>query len=383
MLPKIHAKGASFKALAFYVLHDKQAETRDRVAWTHTVNLATDDPDLAWRIMAATAMDRERLKEQAGVKKTGRKSADVVLHLTMSWRSDEIRAEDREEMLGMALAAIKALGAEDRQALIVSHNDEEHHHVHVMINRVSAENGVMLPSSHEKARLSDLARTYEVGRGMVLCPQRVENHRRRQRGEYIRGKKDIPRHEYEARQQEERAGKEQTEREMQALSEKHRQELEALAAAKRQRLAGRREAIRQDYRKKWQELYRRQQAERARDTAERSTLLGRLRVMLRAVRDTRKAGLPFSLTAFKSFRPEARLEERQRAERTKLGKEYRALVKSETRAIDQAFQETSRMLEREHATKTLSLEERLIRRTKEIERQSGPDLKRDGPKLEH
>ena len=77
-VPKLAAKGTSFKGAAAYYLHDKDASTSERVAWTATQNLVTDNPEMAWRIMAATAKDQARLKEQAGGRTTGRKSADVV-----------------------------------------------------------------------------------------------------------------------------------------------------------------------------------------------------------------------------------------------------------------------------------------------------------------
>jgi hypothetical protein len=53
MVPAITEGGRSFKGAALYYLHDKrkpgEAErlTSERVAWTHTLNLATDDPDRA------------------------------------------------------------------------------------------------------------------------------------------------------------------------------------------------------------------------------------------------------------------------------------------------------------------------------------------------
>lgn len=64
-IPRTKGKGVgtSFKGTAAYLLHDEgQAQTSDRVLWTDTRNLATDNPDQAWRVMAATAMDSDRLK---------------------------------------------------------------------------------------------------------------------------------------------------------------------------------------------------------------------------------------------------------------------------------------------------------------------------------
>lgn len=198
MIPKVHKKGRSFRGAATYLLHDKdRAPTTDRVAWTSTRNLATQNPHAAWRVMAATAMDQSRLKAQAGVKNTGRKSVDPVLHLTLSWHPEEAKGLSKDEMIRAAHGAIRALGAEDHQALLVSHNDEPQPHIHILLNRVSPSDGRMLPSSKERLRLSQWAQAYEAERGAILCEQRVINNAARDRGEFTRGKPDKPRHIYE------------------------------------------------------------------------------------------------------------------------------------------------------------------------------------------
>ncbi|MEO1009599.1 MAG: relaxase/mobilization nuclease domain-containing protein [Planctomycetota bacterium] len=198
MIPKLHAKGTSFVGLGQYILHDKdRAATSERVAWTETRNIATSDPRLAIRVMAATAMNADRLKRDAGVRATGRKSRNAVQHLTLSWRPDEAEALSREEMMRAANGAIRALGAEDRQVLVVCHTDEEQPHVHLAINRVSPADGRMLSSSKEKLNLSRWAETYERERGEILCENRVINNAARKRGEYTRGEPDTPRHIFE------------------------------------------------------------------------------------------------------------------------------------------------------------------------------------------
>lgn len=198
MVPKLTPKGTSFKGAAAYYLHDKEAMTSERVAWTETYNLATDNPDMAWRIMAATAKDQNRLKEQARIPATGRKSADVVLAYSLAWHPDEKDTLTREEMMLAAKASISALGAEHCQALIVAHNDEPHPHLHVILNRVSPEDGRLLSSSKEKLNLSKWAQAYEAARGKIYCEQRVANNAAREMlGEYTRGPKDKPRHRYD------------------------------------------------------------------------------------------------------------------------------------------------------------------------------------------
>ena len=91
MIPDIAKRGASFKGALAYYLHDKKLEgererfTSERVAWTETRNLATNNPEMAGKVMAATAMDADRLKRDAGVRNTGRKSDQSVYAYTLSW----------------------------------------------------------------------------------------------------------------------------------------------------------------------------------------------------------------------------------------------------------------------------------------------------------
>ena len=62
MVPDIAGTGHSFKGALAYYLHDKRASdalpqlsSNERVAWTETRNLATDDMHTAQRVMIATA----------------------------------------------------------------------------------------------------------------------------------------------------------------------------------------------------------------------------------------------------------------------------------------------------------------------------------------
>lgn len=191
MVPKLHKKGSSFKGAAAYLLHDKgRARTSERVSWTDARNLAVSDPQIGWRIMAATAMDQDRLKQSAGVKATGRKSDAPVLHLTLSWHPDEKGMLTQDEMKLAAEGAIRAIGADEHQALIIAHNDESHPHLHILLNRVNPNDGRMLSSSKEKLNLSRWAENYEKERGRIYCEERVHNNEARDRGEYTRGAKD-------------------------------------------------------------------------------------------------------------------------------------------------------------------------------------------------
>ena len=198
MVPKLHAKGASFRGCAQYLLHDKgKATSSERVEWVETHNLPVEDPHVAWRLMAACALDAPRLKTEAGIKSTGRKSTNSVLHMSLAWHPDEAERLDRAEMVQAAHGALAALGASDRQAIMVAHNDEKHPHLHLLVNRVSPEDGRMLSLSKEKLKLSAWAESYEKARGQIYCEERVLNNAARARGEFTRAAKEAPRHVFE------------------------------------------------------------------------------------------------------------------------------------------------------------------------------------------
>lgn len=285
MVPKLHAKGSSFKGAAQYLLHDKdRAQSGERVAWTETRNLAVDDPDTAWRIMAATAMDQGRLKEQAGVRNTGRKSDKHVLHFTLSWHPDQ--EPSREEMSRTADEAIAALGGSDRQAMVIAHDDEKHAHVHIMLNRVSPLDGRHLSSSKEKLKLSEWAQDYEERTG-IYCENRIINNAMRDGGEYVRGEKDQARHIYEqqtaaaandndrtqAVAEEQRRkdaalallNRNQAELQKRAwakLAEAHKERKAALARDLQGKVNKAKAEVREEYRPQWRQMYRDQDSER-------------------------------------------------------------------------------------------------------------------------
>lgn len=188
MVPDIAKKGHSFKGAFAYYLHDKAPEgeaklsTADRVTWTDTRNLATHDPETAKRIMIATASQQDELKKAAGVKATGRKSKAHVYAYSLAWHPDEAGTLTKGEMLKAADESLKALKADHLQAVIVCHADQDHPHLHVIINRVDPLNGIMHPFKNDRLQLSDWANEYERRRGQILTPKREEKRQQREQG---------------------------------------------------------------------------------------------------------------------------------------------------------------------------------------------------------
>lgn len=219
MIDVVHTKqGKSFTGLVAYLLEgSKGQENPERVGWTETRNLATDRAKTAARVMAATALDQNRLKSEAGISNAGRRSANHVLHYTLSWAEDQ--QPSREEMMRAVNGSLAVLGetkgkkggrkgkagrvavrdqfASEHQVLVVSHEDTENAHVHVVVNRVHPEHGVMLPAGHDFKKLSRWAEKYERETGGILVDQRAINNAARDREETVPGQKRVPRDTYE------------------------------------------------------------------------------------------------------------------------------------------------------------------------------------------
>lgn len=306
MVPKLHAKRTHFRGTANYLLHDIGGKTKDRVAWTEVRNVASRNPDVAWRVMAATAMDQDRLKRQAGIKNTGRKSKDHVLHFSLAWHPEEAANLNRQEMLRAATTILKIMGAEDHQSLIVAHNDG-HPHVHVLVNRVHPHDGRILSSSYEKLKASRWAEEYEKERGKIYCEQRVINNQARDRKEHTRGEKDKPRHIHDVanssandndRKQQllddhrrqafalKEAGRQQAARHAEAWSEletRYRETRKQLTTTTKQQILRSCTQIRDRFRPLWESQYHEQQAEQRVFEQRETSTLGRIQNALRSI----------------------------------------------------------------------------------------------------
>lgn len=228
-----HSPGMSFKGAMSYYLHDRREPgdtafrtSSDRVEWTSMRNLETDRAEVATAIMVATAKDANRLKHQAGIKATGRKAKTPVKTFALSWHPDEAASLNRAEMERAANGALKAIGMERHQAIIICHNDTRHPHVHVVVNRVSPEDGKLAKCGpNENRALDRWAYEYERDRGNIVSPNRAAKHERQdglkarysaeERRNHVR-RKQSDKHRVSGRQEVRNRSKE--------LSAKHKQE---------------------------------------------------------------------------------------------------------------------------------------------------------------
>lgn len=182
MVPYICNRGKSFKGAAQYYLHDKKASTSERVAWTHTVNLPTDNAEKAFGWMAHTAMNAEQLKKEAGIAATGRKSkAGAVYSYSLAWAPEQ--APKQEDMLSSALETLVTLGLKDHEAVLVAHQEKEHKHVHIICNLINPQDGRIKVPSYDRLTLSAWAEAKEKEDGKIYCEERVlNNQKRREKG---------------------------------------------------------------------------------------------------------------------------------------------------------------------------------------------------------
>lgn len=184
MVPRIAARGKSFKGVHLYVFTDKnQAQVAERLLWWHVENLPTDDPERAWRLMSHTALNAEALRREAGSKGTGRKVEKPVFWFSLSWGADQ--QPEREHMIATGRAALAALELSEHQAVFVAHGDGVPH-IHVITNSIHPETGLSHTPSYSKLSLSKWAQAYELEHGQIICAARVENNERRAKGESVK-----------------------------------------------------------------------------------------------------------------------------------------------------------------------------------------------------
>lgn len=186
MNPAAATKGNSFMGVVAYLTHDIGKASNERVEFTHTLNMRTDDPEKAAKVMAWTAMHSAQLKEAAGIKATGKKSKDPVYHFSLNWEPGENPSHGH--MAETAKSALAILGFEGHEAVFAVHTDKAHKHMHVVVNRINPETGKTHGKQFEFNLLQAWAYQYEKSRGHVVCLERALKYEKdpELRAEYTR-----------------------------------------------------------------------------------------------------------------------------------------------------------------------------------------------------
>jgi hypothetical protein len=178
MIVKIGSGGKSFKGLSEYLTHDPETKTDERVAWTHTHNLANDHVPSAVDEMLWTARHAELLKQEAGVRAGGRATEDPVKHISLNWSPED--RPTREHMIATSETFLTTMRWNEHQAVFVAHDDKAYSHVHIMLNVVHPETGLRLNDDFERRRAQAWALDYEREQGRIYCEQRLKSPQERE-----------------------------------------------------------------------------------------------------------------------------------------------------------------------------------------------------------
>ena len=364
--------GKSFKGLAAYLLHDpNRAATAERVGWVQSFNLDDAAPDRAWRLMAATAMSADQLKEAAGIKK-GKAAKNTAYHFALTFNPEDQPAETVQR--AAVEGALKSLGLDGYQALAISHTDTPHAHVHVMVNLINPENGLSAASkqpdgrpalmSNTQRKLSQWAQRFEREHGLTITEGRLENANKRAQGEKVEARRD-PRNVYEQKKNEttdrrrdlpKRQFEEQAREltaEGRAMHERHSIEWEALKASygaekKARDLDHKRAipaliaAVKELHKPRWPIMFKRQRDElRDFERADR-TAIGRIWHAAAVFRDRAQSGdaLGGFVAAFSHENRRAIVQRKHDRERAKMAQQIRDEIsrKIQSAKRDQANQ---------------------------------------------
>ncbi|WP_437186708.1 relaxase/mobilization nuclease domain-containing protein [Planctomicrobium sp. SH668] len=363
-------RGRSFKGLAQYCLHDVDRKGDSRVAFIETQNLGTDDPQLAWRIMSARHYLQDELKEKAGIGRGGTKDGKPVGHVVISWKKEEAEAEqlNHQGMLHAAHGALQAIGASDRQALIIGHTDTPHPHCHIIVNLIG-DDGRLKKNWKEREKLSKFAlqREREI-HGEALVQQREKNWRDREAGEKPVPVKKQPRNLYELEKvakhcpdtqkfardhKKQLADLAQSKESQTDRHKRHQERLRQCHAERKRRIIHQADQqtrqsqcdIRKTYQQPWKELLNKQEAARLAFQQNEQTLKGSLanamqlidwKQVLRRKREPDQLRLvdAFQLLTNESVRKE-KLRKQQQVEQEKL----RARQRKEEQAKAQSLQQ--------------------------------------------
>lgn len=136
-------KGNRFEGLIKYLTKGG----RGQVLAFH--NLASETPEVAASEMAIAAAQSKRTMRP-------------VMHISISYAQTERPTVD--QMRADALNVISSMGLSENQAVIIAHDDRNHTHFHIAVNRVGP-NGKAVSDSNSYARIEYALRMIETDRG--------------------------------------------------------------------------------------------------------------------------------------------------------------------------------------------------------------------------
>ena len=357
--------GRSFKGVGKYVLHDKGAQTADRVSFIETDNLMFSDGNRAVAEMVHTATNQREIKRRAGGRATA--TSKPVYHLSLSWDTSE--SPSLKDQMEAARAAIAALGLSNRQAMIVGHTDTDNPHVHAVINLVCPITGNTAKIGNDRLKLSQWAEQYRKERGQEhLCPQRKANNDRRRDGERVKAD-NMTRQEYEAWKKSQTKDIWDSFRADRAKARDSRKaQFDALWRQKEERIAQRREEIKAVFKPQWRDLFKRQSTDLKNFDA---GFFDRLGFAFSRKNRSKLGGLLQAITGDGNLRVE--FIRKQELERKLLGDQHKARVADAARETRKAWQFDRDQLKASHEAQDHQAHVEAKAKSTEVWRQPAPE----------
>ncbi|MCC5942441.1 MAG: relaxase/mobilization nuclease domain-containing protein [Balneolaceae bacterium] len=159
--------GKGFSGLMEYLIDRKKFE------WMETRNVTSIQPDTIAREMQIYSMESRAKKP--------------VYHVTISW--DPADEPTKKEMVEVGEGFLKHMGLDSHQAVMVSHSDGNHPHMHLIINRVHPESGKAWESfdyqglgrdrkivKREYEKIEEFLRNTEKEKGWRFVPGKHTEH---------------------------------------------------------------------------------------------------------------------------------------------------------------------------------------------------------------
>jgi len=160
------ASNRGFRHLARYI---QGRDTKPRATWFHAANLpgvsGKDDLELACKLVDAVQVQNTR----AGSKRT--------YHLVISLHPNDRRLE-RKELEQVVERLVDMLGFSDHQYIAVRHNDTDHEHIHVAINKTHPETFRIHSPAWDHHKLFTGARALELELGLTPLRSRTRDRER-------------------------------------------------------------------------------------------------------------------------------------------------------------------------------------------------------------
>jgi len=151
----------SFKASALYLAGRVKDLSPDRVEFVTARNLQTTDPRAAAAVMEATAAKSVRCKQPA-------------YHFIVTFDPADDAAGKVTEQVKREIAekVIEDMGLTEHQALVYSHKDTDHPHLHFLVNRIHPSKHIAYDRHRDGTRLKEIVRERAREYGLNILKDR-------------------------------------------------------------------------------------------------------------------------------------------------------------------------------------------------------------------